>query len=350
MHPRLLLATALPLLALSACKPRSFLETGPCEETFAAGASTSTCSVPDWAGRDYDLVLPDAYDPAEGVPLVLAFHGGGGDRAGAAMTTCSTGRDTDRSCLHTYAQENGFAVVFPDGTRSRGSKKLRTWNAGGGVDDWRCASGYACEQDVDDMAYVDALLEDLQGRIHLDPDRIHATGLSNGGAISHRLACERSEVFASIVPIGGAMQLTTSDECAPTEPVAVMHVHGTADPAWKYEGGEPDTALVGQPGKEHVSVARTMDEWAAILGCDDTEPDLFALADPENDGTSTLRHTWQGCEADLVHLEVVGGGHAWPDGHQYLSEATIGPVPRDWGNELIWEFFQAHPKGALSSN
>ncbi len=337
----------MPLVLLTACAQRPFLETGECLASFGAGANIATCSVPGWEGRDYDLVLPEAYEPDSKVPVVIAFHGGGGNRAGAAKTTCSTGKVSDRNCLHAHAQANGYAVVFPDGTSSK-PEKIRTWNAGGGVDNWRCTSGDACTQDVDDMAYLDALLEDLEGRVRVDQDRIHATGLSNGGAISHRFACERADRVASIVAIGGAMQLTTSHECAPSEPVAVMQVHGTADPAWRYEGGVPDTVITGQADKEHVSVERTMDEWAEILECSDEDPEVMNLADPETDGTSTTRHAWQGCQADLVHLEVTGGGHAWPDGWQYFNEKTIGPVVRDWGNELIWEFLKDHPKSDLT--
>lgn len=346
----LVLLPVLSAALLAGCGQRDFLGTGPCQETFGAGPATSTCPVPGWEGRDYDLVLPEDYDPAVPVPVVLAFHGGGSNRAGAAMTTCSQGRRTDRSCLHTHARANGYAVVFPDGTSSRGLEKSRTWNAGGGTGDWRCTAGRACEEDVDDMAWFDALMADLEGRVSVDPDRIHATGLSNGGAISHRLACERAERIASIAPVGGAMQLTTSDECAPSEPVAVMHIHGTEDPAWRYEGGPSDLKAIGQVGKEHVSVQRTLDEWAVILGCDEEAPATLTLADPEDDGTITVKHSYSGCAADLVHLEVQGGGHTWPDGHQYLSEETVGPVWRDWGNEVLWEFFEAHPKGALTAD
>lgn len=342
---RFALALALALAALSmACGTPDFFETGPCENSFSA-AAIATCSVPGFDGRDYDLVLPDAYDPDTPVPLVIAIHGGGGNRQSQEKTSCSAGEVDDASCMHALARERGYAVVFPDGTSAKLAKKLRTWNAGGGTGDWRCTSGRACEEDVDDVAYFSALLDDVGSRVNVDPNRVFATGLSNGGAMSHRLACELSDRIVAIAAVGGAMQLTTSDVCEPTQPVGVLHIHGTEDPCWRYGGGVPDCPT-GQRDLAHVSVDRTMSEWSVILGCDE-EPTTDTLKDTHNDGTETNRHTWAGCTAALEHLEIEGGGHTWPDGHQYLGEATIGPVPRDFGSEVILDFFDANPRQAL---
>lgn len=330
--------TTLPLLLapLLGCNP-PFLEVGPCQEQFT-GPAIATCELPGWPGRDYDLVLPEGYDGSTPVPLVVAIHGGGGNKEAAERTTCSSGEPDDPSCLHKHAQDHGYAVVFPDGTSSRLIKKVRTWNAGGGEGDWRCVSGRACEDDVDDVGYIRDLVADLSQRVAVDPDRVFATGLSNGGAMSHRLACEASDLFAAVAPIGGAMQLTTSDVCEPEQPVAVLHSHGTLDPCWRYEGGEPDCPT-GQKGLAHVSVERTLDEWAEILGCEG-DPVEEQLPDTVQDGTTTTRLRWSGCAASLEHLRVDGGGHLWPDGFEYLGEDTIGPAWRDWGNEQLWAFFE----------
>jgi polyhydroxybutyrate depolymerase len=332
----------LPLGLALACGGGRRLELGPCEDTFA-GPAQATCDVPAWDDRAYDLVLPDSYDGTSPIPVVVAFHGGGGNRTGAARTTCPTGDVREPECLHELGRVEGFAVVYPDGVPGKGLlKESRTWNAGGGVDGWRCTSGRACEEDRDDIRYIRAMLDDLERRVAVDPERIYATGLSNGGAISHRVACEASDRFAAIAPIGGAMQLTTSDACEPERPVPVLQIHGTDDPCWVYEGGESECP-VGQRGLKHVPVARTMDEWAAINGCSDGST-TAPLPDPEDDGTTTVRQTWTGCLATTEHLRIDGGGHLWPNGLQYLGERTVGVTPRDWGNEVIWAFFEAHPK------
>jgi polyhydroxybutyrate depolymerase len=246
--------------------------------------------------------------------------------------------------MHTMARERGYAIVFPDGTAGELLSKLRTWNAGGGVDDWRCVSGDACERGIDDIAYVRALIEDVSARISVDEARIFVTGLSNGGAMSHRLACEASDVIAAIAPIGGGLQRTVEVPCAPSRPVPVLQIHGTADTCWRYEGGEPDCVggITGQPGKRHVSVQRTLDDWAAVNGCAGATEET-AIEDRADDGTSTTRVTYLGCAADLEHLRIEGGGHTWPMGDQYLAARTIGPVTLDWGNELLFEWFDAHP-------
>ncbi len=334
------LALLLPLGFTLACGAGARrLDTGPCE-TWFDGPATATCSVPGHDDRDYDLVLPDGYDGSRPIPVVLAFHGGGGNRAGAARTTCPSGDVREPECLHELGKAVGFAVVYPDGVPGSVLRESRTWNAGGGKGRWRCTSGRACEEGFDDVAYVRDLLDGLEGRVAVDPDRVYATGLSNGGAIAHRLACEASDRIAAVAPIGGALQLTTSDVCEPERPVPVLHIHGTEDPCWRYGGGAPDCPT-GQKGLEHVSVERTLDEWAAINGCEG-EPVGETLLDREDDGTTTERLVWPGCDAALEHLRVDGGGHTWPDGWQYLGAGVVGEVERDWGNEQIWAFFEAH--------
>lgn len=342
MSTRLALALALAVaLAATGCRAKPFLDTGPCQDTFE-GPALATCSVAGYPDRGYDLVLPDGYNGSAAVPLLLAIHGGGGNKEGAGRSTCADGTVESPTCLHRHAQTHGYAVVFPDGTGSSLIPTSRTWNAGGGLGEWRCVSGQACEDGVDDVAYFRALLDDVESRVAVDTGRVYATGLSNGGAMSHRLACELADRVVAVAPIGGGLQLTTSDPCAPVQPVAVLHVHGTEDPCWRYEGGPPDCPT-GQAGKSHVSVAASTADWGQILGCDGTtvsEP----LPDAADDGTTTTRVIHGGCAASLEELRVDGGGHCWPDGQQYLPEGLVGRTPRDWGNEVLWEFLSRHAR------
>ncbi len=317
------------------------LKTQPCAETASAG-SAMTCQVAGYDDRSYDVLVPDGYD-GEPVPVLLVLHGGGGNRYGALRGACPDADLDDPECLHLRALARGFAVVAPDGTKGAVGN-FRTWNSGGGVDNYRCTSGLACEKDVDDVGYVRDLIADVAGRLNVDRARVFATGISNGGAMSHRLGCELSDEVAAIAPIGGAMQLTVSHECAPERAVPVLHVHGSEDPCWRFEGGVPECSswIVGQPGKEHVPVRRSMDEWAAINSCEG-EPVETSLPDTTEDGTTSVLLTWPGCDADTELLRIDGGGHTWPRGWQYLSEDTIGRVPQDWGNDLLLDWFEAHP-------
>lgn len=322
-------------LACFAC--RGVIPTSPCQDTVGAGQQVS-CEVPGYEDRGYDLLVPEGYR-GEPLPLLLVLHGGGGQRKGVLRSTCPEANLEDPACLHHQALSRGMLVVTPDGTADNILPKVRTWNAGGGVGGWRCTSGDACKRGVDDVAYVRALLDDVQRRVQVDAGRVYATGHSNGGALSHRLACELSQRVTAIAPVGGAMQLTVARPCEPLRPVPVLHVHGTQDRCWRYEGGAPDCAggITGQPGKAHVSVARTMEEWGQINGCQGDPVEAW-LEDSQEDGTRTARVRWQGCQAPTELLRIEGAGHTWPQGHQYLRERAIGLVPRDWGSGLLLDW------------
>jgi polyhydroxybutyrate depolymerase len=309
-----------------------------CGDQPPVDAGDHTCAVPGFAGRDYTLHLPPSWRAGTPLPVVLALHGGGGKKEGMGRITCAGGDTSDPSCLDAVADREGFAVVYPDGTAGLLG---RTWNAGGGTDGWRCVSGAACKDGVDDLAYFDALLDDLEAAVAVDTARIYATGLSNGAAMTHRLACERADRFAAIAPVSGANQFAAAGSCTPSRPVPVLHVHGTDDPCWSYAGGAG--ACLQKDGGVYVSVDASMAGWADRDGCDGgtTEEALPDLAD---DGTNVTRVSWGGCAADVQLLRVDGGGHAWPGGYQYAKVDTVGVVSEDVvASDLIWAFFAAHP-------
>jgi len=219
-------------------------------------------------------------------------------------------------------------------------KDRRSWNAGGGQDGWRATGQGAVDAASDDTQFIRDLLQDLGSRMAIDRRRVYALGLSNGGAMSFRLACTLSDQIAAVAPTGGAMQWTTTHRCEPTRNVPILYTHGADDPCWVYKGGESQCP-VSQRGQKHVSAQRTLDEWFTLHGCTG-EPVQDALPDADGDGRVTRRWTYPGCAAELIHQKVEGGGHTWPDGWQYLGERTVGPVTRDWGDEVFWAFFTRH--------
>lgn len=305
-----------------------------------AGRAT-TCAVPGWEGRDVRVVLPEGWS-GEPLPLVLVFHGGGGNARGANRTTCADGDDTDPSCITSIGDTRGFAVAFPDGT-PKALGRFRSWNAGGGRDGWRCVGGVACEEGVDDVAYVHDVLDLIEATVAIDPTRVFATGMSNGAAMAHRLACDAPERFAAIAGVAGANQAQGWPGCAPTLPTPVLQVHGTDDPCWGWDG-TVGPCLTDTPAEDRfVSVDETMAGWAERLGCvaeGSAQPPLDAV----DDGTSVTRVAWEGCVAPLELVRVDGGGHTWPGGWSYLREARIGPVSLEVvGSELVWDFFAAAP-------
>jgi polyhydroxybutyrate depolymerase len=246
----------------------------------------------------------------------------------------------DAGCLHGLGNREGFVTVYPNGTGFFPLKKLRTWNAGGGTDGWNCASGKACSNDIDDLAYVDRLLKDLDAWLNVDRSRVYATGLSNGAAFSHRLACERAGTFAAIAAVAGSNQFSTGAPCNPARPVAVLQVHGTEDPCWSYE--TTDSKCIGSGG-EKLGALRSVTGWVDVLACSDG-PTETNLSDTIEDGTTTVATRWSDCDGgvNVLLLTVIGGGHTWPSGSPALSERIVGRITHDWGSEVLWDFLSGY--------
>ena len=303
-----------------------------------------------WRDRGFFVHVPAGYDQADdaGVPVVVVFHGGGGNAERALQLTCDGGGVLDPTCLVHLADDEGFVVVAPDGTPAVLLPNHRTWNAGGRVDDetFRCVSGRACADNVDDVAFFDALIAEVERGVHVDKQRIFLTGISNGGAMSHRLACERSTVVAAIGAVGGGNQLEAVQGCNPARPVPVLQIHGTKDPCWRFGS---DDALgdceAKVDDKTHLSAEETVEGWRLRNGCG-AEFDEASLDDSADDGTSAVVRAFKDCDdgADVDFIVVDGGGHTWPRGYDYLPESVIGKTSADFSaNAQLWSFFKGHP-------
>lgn len=295
--------------------------------------------MPGYTDRAFDLELPASWDGASPLPLIVAFHGGGGRRESAETVSCPDGDAAHAGCLGNVARARGFAIVRPDGQGSRPARNLRTWNAGGGRDGWNCTSGPACKSGLDDVAYVRALLREVGATVPIDPARVFATGLSNGGAMSHRVACELSDRFAAIAAVGGTNQLSTVAPCDARVPV--LQIHGTQDPCWAYATSSA-SCLEGSDAGRKLGVAESMEGWRARNGCGPTPTETPLTDVASGDGTRVTRVVWPGCAAATELLRIDGGGHTWPGGHQYFSSDRIGAVTQDVGSDVVVDFFAAH--------
>ena len=261
--------------------------------------------------RSYRLHVPPGGSSAAKLPVVMVFHGGGGN---SAQVEESTG-------FSKLADRRGFVAVYPDGTGLL-RNKLLTWNSGG-------IPVYAGDKNVDDTEFVRAVLADLKQRIAVDPDRVFATGMSNGGMMCHRLAREAADLFAGIAPVSGAMNFTDTDA---TSPVAVMIVHGTADLHVRYDGGKPERSM-GRAGRRvDAAVADAAKYYRTRNGL---------TGEPETTVDGGVRiETWQADERTLPVCVVTigGGGHAWPGGTRGNYLGADEPVAWD-ATVAIWGFF-----------
>ena len=314
-----------------------------------APGTIGSCDVPGWAGRPYRVFVPTRTVVASPQPVVLMFHGGGGNATGTLSITCPPNAAnqpdlTSPDCLQQLAEREGFVLVVPNGSGTPSDPEFRTFNAGGGQGPWQCVSGLACATGVNDEGYVRAVLDQLNGWINVDTRATFATGLSNGAALAHRLACTLSSRIVAIASVGGVNQFAVTAPCQPERPVAVLQIHGTADPCWTYE--ESDRVCVGVGSGLKVGVDASAAAWAARLGCSAT-PAVVREPDRNADGLQTVSTTWRDCRAALVTLRVEGAGHTWPNGFQYQTVGAIGPVSREWGSERIWAFFTANRRSGM---
>ena len=272
------------------------------------------------AARPYRLVTPTNIDPRRTYPLVLVLHGWGG-----------TSEHVERYYqLDGLVDERGFLVVYPDGTEETHRRHFwgghrRFWNATDA-----CCDFYGAR--VDDVAYLDAVIDDVSAHYRVDAKRIFAMGLSNGGYMSHRYACDRASRVAAIVSQAGAMWADAA-RCKPSEAVAVLQIHGTDDDLVPYDG-----KTYGAPGESHLpSAHQSAAVWAAFDHCDAT-PDTSApprdlvqggFRDDVPDAETTTTR-WSGCRG--VELWTMrGAGHV--------------PHPRQpmWGR-TIYDWLVSHPK------
>lgn len=267
--------------------------------------------------RTYLVHLPENYDNSIQYPVVIAMHGGFG----------SADNLQNQSTLSEKADDANFIVVYPEGVKG-GILNIRTWNAG-----WCC--GNATNEDIDDVGFIDRLLDTLIHDFAVDTNMIYATGISNGGMMSYRLACELSNRIAAIAPVAASM---VTYECNPDRPVPIIHFQSYLDTNVPYLGG------MGTGTSSHYNppLDSIFDVWSS-----------YDVCISEND---TLSHTneftyvqWSDCSCNTTIDYYISqdGGHSWPGG----TKTIIGDDVSEFinANDLMWDFFQKHSLACNSS-
>ena len=260
--------------------------------------------------------VPPGYDPALPAPLLIVLHG-----------YSSSGPEHDTYFqVGDEAARRGYLYAYPDGTRDRDGNRF--WDA----------TDACCDFDgsgVDDRAYLSGLIEEIQASFAVDPKRIHLIGHSNGGFMSYAMACAHADQIAAIVSLAGATFADPTD-CAPTMPVAVAEVHGTADDTITYPGGTldlgPGRTTAAYPGAE-----ATVATWATYDGCTgssvvDEKVDVDAGLGSADGPAETTVTRWTGCRPG-------GAAELWtiPDGGHFPNIAEAFAT-------AVLDFFESHPK------
>lgn len=274
---------------------------------------------------------PPTVDAKIPLPVVLMFHGIGGTPELCATETGWVAKaDTER-----------FIIVFPAATRPdmkqppKFGRNNPAWNDGSG-------RFHAGESKVPDVAFIVALLDQLEAGFPVDKARIFASGFSNGASMTFRVGMELSGRIAAIAPVAGAFWIA---EPKAARPVSLLYLTGTKDPLNPLAGGVPRMAggaeFKGAPQQAKPPVRGNITKWAKLIGSA-VEPKLVSNTP---DGITTEIYAGGREGTEIVFTTIADQGHIWPGAERMLPEAIVGKATRHlMATDVVWEFFKAHPR------
>ncbi len=274
----------------------------------------------DGLTRHYRVYVPQRYQASTPAPLLMAFHGGGGDMNYMA-------RD-EYYGLISKADAEGFVVVFPNGYSKFKSGKLATWNAGSCCADAR-------DQQIDDVGFIKKIITSLTRELNINRQMIFATGMSNGGMMSYRLACEMADTFTAIAAVAGT---DGTGECNPSRPIAILHIHAKNDDRVLFHGGAGKKFRDASKVTDFVSVPDTIAKWVRLNRCDTTPEPLLTKPGAHCEQYS---HCRAGVRVQLCVTDA--GGHSWPGGTKPRGSEPPSNVIS--ANDVMWNFFISQYKG-----
>lgn len=280
--------------------------------TLAAGDYEFTVNL-NGDQRPYLAHVP-AQASGKALPMVLVLHGGLGNMRVQA----------NERFYHqvSAADQYGYIVVFPNGYSRLPGGKFATWNAG------NCC-GPAVKKQSDDVVVIRAIIQDMEQRAQIDAKRIFVDGMSNGGMMAYRLACEMADTFSAIASVAGT---DNTQRCQPAKPVAVLHIHAKDDDHVPFEGGK------GQKSMADVSfnsVPATIQKWVQL---NQANPQAERVLDVP--GAYCEIHRGGLAPVQLCVTET--GGHSWPGGSKPRGGAAGSSAIS--ANDVIWQFFNAHSR------
>lgn len=267
--------------------------------------------------RRYLVHVPASYDASVPSPIVLALHGGGGGMRYQA---------NDRNYgLITASERYGFIAVFPNGYSKNRRGLFATWNAG-------TCCGPARDENIDDVGFLKEVVARVKRQSTIDDARVYSIGMSNGGLMSYRLACEAPDIIRGIMAVAGTDNTTI---CAPSRPVPVLHVHALNDDHVLYNGGAGEGAFRNRKAvADFVSVPATIEKWVALNRAEPAAVRVLAVP-----GAWCDLHRAKPGGAPVKLCVTESGGHSWPGGEKARSSEPTSKAVN--ANDLMWEFFSS---------
>ena len=273
--------------------------------------------------REYIIYQPILENTSGNLPLLIALHGGGG-----------TNQQLIKHTNHRFnqlADSEGFYVAYPQGLK-------KGWNDG--RNDLR---QFASENNIDDVGFIRKLIQQLKVKYNIDESKVFVTGISNGGFMSFRLACELRNEINAIAPLTATISEEIFHACTGSSNVGLILINGTDDPIVPYNGGY--VKLFGKKRGKITSTQQTIQRWLDMLACKD-EPTIQELPNIKNDGTTVTKYEYPQCENNgWVRLfRINGGGHTWPGAKSIKLKRIVGKTNEDINAcEVIWDFFKYQP-------
>ena len=278
----------------------------------AAAQQKNESIIVDHMRREFITYVPNG--AGDKAPVIISLHG----RLGTAI------RQMAFADFRPIADRDKVIVVCPQGIE-------RSWNDGRGTP--------ANSRGVNDVKFIDELITYIVDTYHADPSRIYVTGMSNGGFMTSRLACELNKRIAAVAVVAASMDQDMGYQ--PSQPMPVMYIQGTKDPLVPFTGGQMKGA-----GGSIYSHENILKKWAEVDQCD-SKPVVTSLPILVNDGTSVQKEEYSGADGlKVIGFTIVDGGHAWPGGTQYLPKFMIGQLSKNLNAcDEIWKFFKENKLG-----
>lgn len=248
------------------------------------------------------------YLPAQktaNMPILISLHGGFASPKGMLHL----------ADFRPLADKEHFILVCP------ASKNL--WHDG------------ANNKGIDDVKFIDELITYIIKTYNADASRVYVTGISNGGFMTTRLACQLHNRIAAIAVVAATLNINEGYDLE--KPMPVMYIHGVTDPIVPYNGGK-------KFGRQMYSHNAIINKWVTLDGCD-PQPVVTQIPDNAHDGTTVMREAYSNPKNNLkvVSYIINNGGHTWPGGWQYFPKFIVGKTTHNLNAcQVIWDFFKPY--------